>query len=271
MELLFNEVNRGSVAPAVISGGADSFAAGGSVSAKLQIGKFWTATPVFTILNWRNADALLNGAVSGSTVFAPNGMTNATFTAGGQTYFFSRFLPADFILYNSFKTPSKRLPLNLTIEYLNNLNANVANPLAVTVANPLGLANPSRPCGASCTAESHLYYVEISIGQQKNKGDFLVGYDWHRHEQDATIASFDDSDQRAPSNIVQNRIYAFYKIAHNTQLGYTFWLGRTLDTRLTNAVRSGQLSSSTGGSFSVPAGTIEPWLKRMQFDVIYTF
>jgi hypothetical protein len=289
LQLLFNESagRAASAAPATIAGGADSFAVGGSVSAKLEIGKFWTVTPVFTILNWRNADVLLNESFSsekgsgtalpnagaaGTGVFAPNGLTNATFTgADGARHFFSRFLPADFLLYNTFKTPYKRLPVNLIVEYLNNLNAEIANPLAVTVANPLGLANPSRSCGASCTAESHLYYVEISVGQQKNKGDFLIGYDWHRHEQDATIASFNDSDQRAPSNIVQNRFYAFYKIAHNTQLGYTFWLGRTLDTSLTNAVRSGQLSTSTGGAFSVPAGTVEPWLKRMQFDVIYTF
>ncbi len=300
LQLLFSEVNKGSVAPATISGGADSFAAGGSVSAKLQIGKFWTATPSFTILNWRNQDVFLNeafssgvsttvlpnnppGVICGVTpgppaaavpcpttgVFAPNGMTNATFTVGtgasAVRYFFSQFLPADFILVNTFKTPWEKLPINLTVEYLSNLNARVSNPRAVTVANPLGLANPSRPCNPNCTPESHLYFGEISIGQLRNKGDFLVGYNWYRQEQDATIASFNDSDQRAPSNIIQNRIFAGYKIARNTNLGYTFWFGRTLDTRLTNAVLSGP------PSVNVPAGTIEPWLRRMQFDVVYSF
>lgn len=303
LQLHFNEANRGSVAPATVAGGADSFAVGGNVSAKLQIGKFWTATPSFTILNWRNTDALLNegfssgvsttalpnnppGVICGVSagaavacpttgVFAPNGMTNATFTVGsGATavrYFYSRYAPADFILVNTFKTPFEKFPVNLTVQYLTNLNAAIRNPRAVTVANPLGLANPSRPCGVNCTPESHLYYAEISVGQQRNKGDFQIGYDWHRHEQDATIASFNDSDQRAPSNIIQNRMYAFYKVTRNATLGYTFWLGRVLDTRLTNAVLSGQLSTSTGGTFSVPPGGIEPYLKRMQFDVIYTF
>ena len=47
------------------------------------------------------------------------------------------------------------------------------------------------------------------------KNDVQFGYSWWRIEQDAIIASFGESDQRAPTNIVQNRIYALWKLQKN--------------------------------------------------------
>ena len=38
-------------------------------------------------------------------------------------HFLSNFLYADFIINNQIKTPSARLPINLLLEYENNLNA----------------------------------------------------------------------------------------------------------------------------------------------------
>ena len=56
------------------------------------------------------------------------------------------------------------------------------------------------------------YGADFSIGQTKNKNDVQFGYAWYREEQDAAIASFVESDQRAPTNILQNRIYALWKV-----------------------------------------------------------
>jgi hypothetical protein len=39
------------------------------------------------------------------------------------------------------------------------------------------------------------------------------------------------------------------------------WVGRTLNSNLEHAI----VASGT------TAGTIEPWVKRMQFDLIYSF
>ena len=58
-----------------------------------------------------------------------------------------------------------------------------------------------------------------------------------------------------------NRIYGLWKIRANTSAAFTMWIGRTLNSNLQHAV----VAPGT-----VP-GTVEPWLKRLQFDMIYTF
>jgi putative porin len=231
LQLLFNEV----------SAGPDSFAAGGQIAAKLQLGNAWSLTPSYTILNWRHPDVILNepAAINGTAAtgpFAPNGITNATFKdVNGVNHFLSRFLYSDLILNNQFRTPISRLPLNLVAEYLNNLNA--------------------------ATNRSHAYGADLSVGQTKNKNDFQIGYAFLRDEQDAAIASFVESDQRAPTNVLQHKVYASWKVRKNTLIGYSQFIGRTLDSNAQNA----KLAPGT-----LP-GQREPYLKRGQFDVIYSF
>ena len=326
MQLIFNEVSG----TGGLYHGHDSFAVGGQVSSKLGF-SIWTATPSFTILNWRNADAILNSSafavaatnagqngnptttptigntgpipvpgegpgcsnpsVSGAgagfptipinvpssngCVFSPNGMTNSTWVdlsnpTAPRWHFLSSFLYADFVLNNQFKTPSARFPVNLLLEYENNLNAsdhpftNSARSGCVSDGGtpPVITCTTSQPAvNTSLSKQSHAYLADISIGQQKGKGDIQVGYAWLRQEQDSAIASFAESDQRAPTNILQHRIYALWKIRANTVAGFTWWHGRTLNSNLLN-------SSLAAG---VTAGQVEPWLNRLQFDLIYTF
>ncbi len=279
IEYLFNEVTKG----------PDSFAVGGQVSSKLEMGR-WTATPSFLVLNWRNTDAILQasafavqapttgssspttpipalpvpgegpGCAAGSNsgklpsfppcAFSPNGMTNGTFLdSSGKPHFLSPFLYADFILNNQVKTGLSRLPLNLLLEYEDNLAAK-EHPIDFTgnLATNLG-------------KQSHVYLADISVGQVKNKNDLQIGYAYLRQEQDAVLASFAESDQRAPTNILQHRFYALYKLRANTVANFTWWHGRTLNTNLENAPLVQGLK----------AGQIEPWLNRLQFDLIYSF
>lgn len=270
MQLLYNEA----------SAGTDSYSLGGQVSAKLQIGRL-TTIPTFMTIKWNNPDAILQasafavqattttgglqvpgegpGCARGSGLptvppcaFSANGMTNATYNDGsGKPHFFSQFLYADFILNNQIRTSSDRFPINLLLEYENNLGAK-DHPLAPT-GNGVVLTALGK--------QSHTYLADISLGQTKNKNDFQVGYAWLREEQDAAIASFAESDQRAPTNILQNRWYALWKLRANTVASYTFWYGRTLNSNLQHAILA------TG----VTPGQQEPYLKRMQFDLIYSF
>src|SRR6266849_1235651 len=79
MQLLYNEVTGTSTKTLGVGGnGHDSFAVGGQIGGRLQPLKFWTLTPSFTILNWRNPDAVLN-----SSAFAV-GATNAGGTGTGS-------------------------------------------------------------------------------------------------------------------------------------------------------------------------------------------
>jgi len=267
MQLTMNEV----------SSATDSYALGGQVSSKLEFGP-WTATPSFLALKWNNPSALFNasgfavgfpgttsspgsgegpGCAKGSGLpsvppctFSPNGMTNATTKdASGKPIFLSGFFYADFILNNQIKTGWKRFPINALLEYEQNLDA-AAHPLdaAGNVLTDLGSQNKT-------------LLADVSIGQTKNKNDFQLGYAWLREAQDAAIASFAESDQRAPTNILQNRFYALWKVRANTVASYTFWYGRTLNTGLQNAIFAP----------GTTVGTEEPHLKRMQFDLIYSF
>jgi hypothetical protein len=293
IELLYNEANG----KTAISS-QDSYALGVQVSTRLQAGP-WTATPSFLSLKWNRPDALLQesafavgatstgfqpagtptpspvtgitvpgegqGCAKGTSlpafapcVFAPNGMTNATYVdASGVPHFYSGFNYLDFILNNQIQDGIRRLPINLLVELLDNPDAE-AHPLGTKgqVLSNLGSQNKE-------------YGFDFSVGQTKNKNDVQVGYNWYREEQDAAIASFVESDQRAPTNILQNRFYALWKLRANTLASFTWWHGRTLNTYLeNNAALFNNYSSLPTIS---KAGDEEPYLNRYQFDLIYTF
>jgi hypothetical protein len=289
IELLYNESTAGQ----------DSYALGGQISAKFQLGP-WTATPSFLSLKWNRPDAILQasafatqatttgatGATSATTfgpfptsgegqgcakglgfaayapcVFAPNGMTNATFVdSKGAAHFYSGYNYADFILNNQIQTGAKRWPINLLLEFEDNLDAE-AHPLSSkgTVLTNLGSQNKE-------------YGADFNLGQTKNRNDLQVGYAWYREEQDAAIASFVESDQRAPTNILQNRFYALWKVRANTVANFSWWHGRTLDTNLeNNAALFNNWSTANKSTTISSAGQTEPYLNRLQFDLIYTF
>jgi flagellar motor protein MotB len=204
--------------------------------------------------------------------FAPNGMTNSTYLdANNNLRFKSQFLYADLILNNQITTPWSRLPLNLLLEYENNLNA-ADHPFDYTVSGPV--ADIGAAERKDLGKQSHAYLADISIGQQKNRGDIQVGYAFLRQEQDSVISSLDESDQRAPTNTLQHRIYALWRIRPNTTAAFTWWHGRTLDPFLQNAALAPgmKISDTPGVGVLVPGSKQnEPWLNRLQFDLIYTF
>jgi hypothetical protein len=292
LQLLWNENNSASFLRA-----HDSFAAGGQVAGKIEAGRF-SSTISALVLNFRNTEAIFNasgfavqatnpppgttiggnpvpnlglsgslpgegpGCANGasqtsvsSTVnctFAPNGLTNATFIGGdGKVHFLSNFMYGDLILNSQIKTGLPRFPFNLLLEAEQNLRA-AGHPLDNTGAVRTDFGR-----------QSHAYYIDASFGQQKNKGDLQIGYAWLRQEQDSVIASWNESDQRAPTNILQHRIYALWKLRANTVAGYTLWIGRTLNPTLQHSALAPGWNTSLGAN--------EPWLKRMQFDLIYSF
>jgi hypothetical protein len=277
IELLYNES----------SAGQDSYALGAQASAKLQFGP-WTATPSFLSLKWNRPDAILQASafavqaattgaagppavgpfpvpgegpgcakVLGGPSFAPcpfaaNGMTNATFIdSKGLAHFYSGFNYADFILNNQIKTGLERLPLNLLLEFEDNLDAE-NHPLDAKGKVMTGLG-----------AQNKEYGADFSVGQTKNRNDVQFGYAWLRQEQDADIASFGESDQRTPTNLLQHRIYALWRLRANTLASFTYWRGRVLNSNLENNAALTQKTITTGQQ--------EPWLNRFQFDLIYSF
>jgi hypothetical protein len=181
-------------------------------------------------------------------------MTNAVIVGpdGKTPRFLSGFFYTDFILNNQFKTGLERWPVNLVLEFEDNLD---------------GADHPIDPNGKILQQfgrQNKAYEAEISLGQVRNRNDLQFGYVWYRQEQDAVLSAFAESDQRAPTNILQNRVYALWKLRANTVASFTWWHGRTLNSNLEN---SAALIQKTIKS----AGQVEPFLNRYQFELIYTF
>jgi hypothetical protein len=274
---------------------------GAQAQVKLQAGP-WSAVASFLNQHWNHPDALLQASAfevaattTGSSAvgslpapgegqgcsavgnlpkfapcaLAPNGMTNGTYIDNaGKPHFRSGFNIADFILNNQFATGAARFPINLLLEFEENLDA-VAHPLSAANGNP-ELTNVG--------SQNKEYGGDINVGQTAKKNDLQFGYAWYRQEQDSVLASIAESDQRAPTNIIQNRVYASWKLHANTLATFTWWRGRTLNTWLEN---NPALYNNWGGFISNAAvagkstistiGQQEPWLDRFQFDLIYTY
>jgi hypothetical protein len=250
MQFFYNEASTG----------PDSYATGGSFSGKLALGRRVTITPTYTILNWNKADVIAQAASpvtlpEGDTpapgdplphpttqpirVINANAFTNASQIIGTGTgqkrAFVSGFMYSDLILDTNIDTGVSRFPLRLLGEYEQNLRA----------------AND----------QDRAYWLEASVGQQKNKYDLQLGYSFARIEQDAVISQFNESDMRAPTNVLQHRFFGNWMVAKNTTAAVTLWYGRTLDASLQNAAKAPGL----------PAGLQDPFLKRLQLDIIYKF
>lgn len=177
-------------------------------------------------------------------------MTNATFVdAKGQRHFLSGFEYADLILNSQLKTGLSRFPLNLVLEYETNLKA---------ADHPL---DSKGKVISSIGSQNQAYFGDISIGQSKNKNDLQFGYGFWRSGQDSVLAPFSESEQRAATNIIEHRIYAYWRLRSNVVAQYNAWIGRTLNRNLQHAVLAP----------GVTAGQTEPFLARHQFDLIYSF
>ena len=57
-----------------------------------------------------------------------------------------------------------------------------------------------------------------------------------------------ESEHRAPTNILQNRISALWKVRANTVASYTFWIGRTLNSSLQHAILATGVTSPASRS-----------------------
>jgi len=276
MQLLFNEVAGGLVGTS-INRGVDSNALGGQAVLRLQPAKIWTSTPSATVLNWNGADPIAQAALPvlpcasttstgciqnpltpavGTPLPPPltpavrvlnsaNSLTNATFIAGTGTAqkraFISGFEYADFIWDNTILTPWKRFPWHVTAEYQQNLRARRS------------VFAPSK--------QNKGYWFDTNVGAQKQRNDVQIGYNWMRIEQDAVISQFNESELRAPTNVLENRFYVNWLLRSNTTAAFNWWIGRTLNRNLQN-------SSLAPG---LPAGRQDPYLNRLQFDLIYKF
>jgi hypothetical protein len=246
--LMYNEV----------SAGTDSNAVGMSASGKIQLGRLVTYTPTYTILNWNGSDAIAQAAAPvtlpnpnttpvGTPTATPttqpvriinaNAFTNSSVIIGTGTSqrrgFLSDFMYSDFLNDFSIVTPFKSYPLRVIADYVKNLRA--------------------RPVAPGSGKQDQGYWLEASLGQQKNKHDLQFGYSFADIDQDAVISQFNESDMRAPTNVKQHRLFLNWLVMSNTTAAFTLWHGKTKYSAAQNASRAPGLA----------AGAEDPFLNRM--------
>jgi hypothetical protein len=231
MQLTVNEAAGSNGIPFQL--GNDTFAYGGQMGVTFGFGPRVTTTFYGGALNFTNADSIIQ-AITAKTL-AGNRNTNATVGGGVDIHYLSQFLYVDFISDTVVKTWSGRWPFRLTLDFVDNPRA--------------------------ATSQRQGFWGDIGMGQAINKGDMQFTYSLARIEQDAVLSSFNESEMRAQTNVIQHKLVYLWQAEKNTTISITGWLGRTLDRNLQNAALPPGL----------PATEKDPYVKRLQLDVLYKF
>jgi hypothetical protein len=240
-----------------VSGGADSYMTGGQIQTGWDLGKKLKLTADVSYYDFANADTIAQNQFNGSNGFASSGTattgggtfgfggsanTNVTGLIGTKLFYASKFGIVDAIARLDIDTGLKRWPIYLLGDFADNTRAcsNLSRFAAAAAVVP------------TCDPHArHAYWGEAQFGQTKNKGDMRLGYTFMRIERDAVVAAFNFSDLRQPTNVLEHRIEAFYQLYPHMQVGATGLIGRQIVN---------------------PSATPEErWLKRWQFDTIYSF
>ncbi|HXE75201.1 MAG TPA: putative porin [Candidatus Xenobia bacterium] len=161
------------------------------------------------------------------------GSSNTNTVAPGNR-FASKFAILNLIGRFDIDTGSPRWPLMLQLDFANNTRA--CGNVFVATCNP---------------HDRSAWWAEVQLGKTVEKNDLNFGYTFIRIEREAVLAAFNFSDLRSPTNVINHRFNFGYQAFKNITLNYTLLVGR-------------QLQAAT-------SPTEEPWLKRMQFDVVYKF
>lgn len=177
----------------------------------------------------------------------PTGVTSIS-----NAQFASKFGLFDSLARFDITTPSEKWPIAIIGDYVQNTEACANAPfLQPAPANTSSLhysESTNFPCDAN---QRRGYWGEIQVGRAQKRGDWQFDYARIMIEREAVLSNFDYSDIRQGSNVSEHRAMAIYQVHRNVQTSFTALIGRPLDF----------------GSASAP----QPWLERLQFDLIYTF
>ena len=239
-----------------VGGGPDTYMEGGQVQAGFTLLPRVKFGANLAYYDFHNADTIAQNQFGGNG-FATNGTATAgggTFSFGGSSdtnnfgviagkrVFASQFGIVDAIARLDFDTGVKRWPIYALFDYVQNTKA----------CSNLGVFTAAAVAPPTCDSrQRHGYWGEFKVGQTKNKGDLMLGYTFARVERDAVLSAFNFSDLRQPTNVIEHRVEGLYQAYPHVQLGVTGLIGRQIVT--------------------AQSPTLERWLKRWQFDTIFSF
>ncbi|MFQ5776988.1 MAG: putative porin [Terriglobia bacterium] len=218
-----------------LSAAGDSFIWGGQVQTHWKLSDRTQLGLYASGINFRNVDAVAL-AIDARTLRPSLPLTNSVRrdASGNILGFSNRFAYLDLIAELNYRlTP--RWPLRLTLNFVNNVRAH--------------------------SSERSGYWGKLAVGRTQEEGDWLFGYTLARIERDAVIGAFNFDDLRAATNVLNHRLEAFYQVHKNVSLNYTLLVGRLFNPQDNLNLVPADFQSRNQ----------DPFLKRMQFDVIYKF
>jgi hypothetical protein len=225
-----------------VSGGKDGVLYGGQAQTDWQFSPKVAANVNVSYYDWNHPDLVVLG-LGAATTQVNGGIQNGAGVTGNQNGalgttnrirrnaagqpvgFLAGFNLVD-VLGNLTWAASGRFPVTFTFDFVHNATGRVMD-------------------------EKDGVWVGARVGQAKEKGDWLFGYDFTRIEQDAVLVPFNFSDILA-SNSRAHMPTVAYQVANNVTLQ---WTG--LFSQRVNKV--------------IVASPFDRYLNRMQFDVIYKF
>ena len=213
------------------------------------------ATPLSGALPLGTGNAVQNSIV---TTTATNVVTiaGAAYPTGVTTItnaqFASKFAVIDSLARFDILAPSEKWPIAIVGDFVQNTLAcsNAANiaPAPGNSATVTYAQAQNFPCDAR---QRKAYWAEAQVGRAQKKGDWQFDYARIFIEREAVLSNFDYSELRQGSNVTEHRASILYQVNRNVQLSFIDLIGRPLNF----------------GSAKAP----EPWLQRLQFDVLYSF
>jgi hypothetical protein len=225
-----------------ISGGKDGVLYGGQLQSDWQFSPTVSANANVSYYDWNRADQVLLGLGAAATQ-VNGGISNGAGLSGNQN---GALGTTNRILRNAAGTPIGFLANFHLVNFLGNLTWQASSRFPVTFTYDYVHNASSR-----ITNEKNGYWAGATIGQAKEKGDWLFGYYYTRIEQDAVLVPFNFSD-----------ILSSNSRAHMPTIAY----------QIANGV-----TAQWTGLFSQRANRVvllspdNRFLNRMQFDVIYKF
>ena len=177
----------------------------------------------------------------------PTGVTSIT-----NAQFASKFALIDSLARFDVRTPNEKWPIAIIGDFVQNTLAcsNVSNiaPAPANASTVTYKQTTNFPCDAR---QRKAYWAEAQVGRAQKKGDWQFDYARIFIEREAVLSNFDYSELRQGSNVTEHRASILYQVNRNVQLSFIDLIGRPLNF---------------GG-----AKPPEPWLQRLQFDVLYSF
>jgi hypothetical protein len=228
-----------------VSGGPDSFILGGQIQTQFQISPKVKLGLYGAGINFLRMDPLgvaAAGRVSGTLVGSLNNANTLKKSGSTVTGYAYKFAYMD---------------TNLKLD----MNINPRFPATVLFNF---VSNTRGPKG-----KRSAYWTEVSFGKQKEVKDVQFGYTYVDIDRDAILGAFNESDLRSSTNVQNHRLMFGYMFSGAIQGQFTTWIGKLKDPLANPELVPSKLRGACTGTNS--SSCRDPYLKRLQFDLIYKF